>query len=281
MADLDTYMLQLKVGGNDADNSEVVATLGTNSSRVADGQVVGVIAADVAGSVENGFYFKMTSTTNEGNTVINYSYRFTLINMNGTTPSIALDGANAAQGSDDVPSSQYNVITGPAVATGPSAAITTTATATATATATSTDSDDEDDSDSLSLGARIGIGAGVILALVGAVSIVAWAFMLYRYKKKKKREHEQAENTLEGGYPPKDTPRAVSQYGKAELPGHSKASSQDTIPMSPMGLAHEAPEDTRPVEAARASIYELDSGWDGWEAGNGRKSEAYDPTSVI
>lgn len=131
----------------------------------------------------------------------------------------------------------------------------------------------------MSLGAKIGIGAGVILALVGALSIFGWSFMLYRHRKKRKQERA---NTFDSDYPYKG-PRVVSQFGKAELPGHSAASSQATIPteLSPIGARYEAHGDARPVEAARASIYELDSGWDGWEAGNGRKSKSYDPTSVI
>ncbi|KAM3422333.1 hypothetical protein BST61_g2692 [Cercospora zeina] len=281
MAALDTYELQLLVGGNEPSNSEVIATIGTPGSQVSTGQVQGTIGPDIAQSFQNAFYLRMTSNTTDGNTVINYSDRFTLINMKGTTDSVYLDGANAVRGADNVPAAQYNVIAQPTSTSTASttATVSSTATATATAPQTSTPSDSDEGS---GVGMLIGIVIGGFLALVGVVSLFGWAFMLYRHKQRKRKE-QQGINELHNNN--LDRPRGVSQFGKVELPTRNSLATPQSAystELSPIGAKHELEaDDGKPVEAARASIYELDSGWDGWEAMSGRKSKAWDPTDVV
>ncbi|KAF2214542.1 hypothetical protein CERZMDRAFT_83216 [Cercospora zeae-maydis SCOH1-5] len=279
MAALSTFELQLMVGGNEPSNSEVIATIGTPGSLVSTGQVQGTIGPNIAQSFENAFYFRMTSNTTDGNTVINYSDRFTLINMNGTTDSVYLDGANAVRGTDNVPAAQYNVVAQP-TSTSTGASATTTVSSTATLTATETSEPTESD-EGPGTGMLIGIVIGGFLALVGAVSLFVWAFMLYKHKKRKGKEQQRLNehnNDL-------DRPRSVSQFGKVELPARNSLATPQSAystELSPIGVKHELEgDDGKPVEAARASIYELDSGWDGWEAMSGRKSKAWDPTDVV
>lgn len=66
MSQLNTYMLQLLVGGNTADDSQVLQTIRPADDSVATGGVEDEIPADVAQSIENGFYWMMTSNTTVG-----------------------------------------------------------------------------------------------------------------------------------------------------------------------------------------------------------------------
>ncbi|EME87080.1 uncharacterized protein MYCFIDRAFT_210684 [Pseudocercospora fijiensis CIRAD86] len=275
MAQLTTYVLELLVGGNLPSNSKVIATLGGGHGKIQDGSVEDQIVADVAQSIENGFYFRMTSNTSSGNQVINYSNRFTLINLNGTTDSRYLDGANAVAGMDDVPSSQYNQIARPSTTSGSpsSASPTSIATTTTTATATSQPSSDDD----LTTGVKVGIGVGACLALIGVISLFGWAYVFWRHKKRK--QQHQAQHPLNSA--------RVSKYSagaflgnKVELPTEHAESSRSRLELSPTDERYEVHGSNKPAEAARASIYELEGDWSGWEAGNGRKSKAYDPTAM-
>ncbi|KAF7186621.1 hypothetical protein HII31_12030 [Pseudocercospora fuligena] len=277
MAQLTTYVLELLVGGNLPSNSKVIATLGGGDGKIQDGSVEDNIAADVAQSIENGFYFRMTSNTSSGNQVINYSNRFTLINLNGTTDSPYLDGANAVAGMNDVPSSQYNQIARPSATSGsPTSSASPTGTATTTTTATATSRPSSDD-DGLTTGVKVGIGVGACLALIGVISLFGWAYVFWRHKKRKQQQHpEHALNSAR-----------VSKYGagvflgnKVELPTDNAESSRSRLELSPTDERYEVHGSTKAVEAARASIYELEGDWSGWEAGNGRKSKAYDPTAM-
>lgn len=289
MAQLTGYMLNLVVGGNDPSNSDVVFALGAAEGQIADGQVEDYIPADIAQSIENGFYFRMESNTTDGNQVINYSNRFTLIRMNGTTEAQYLDGANSARGSSDVPPAQYNVLPQTSQSASASAPASTTLTATATATPTGAPSENSgsDISDPiLPTSAKIGIGIGVLLALIGIASLFIWAYMLYRHRKR--RRQSPPETTTDRSARTSRCAKSPFVDGKAELSAHSAAaSSQSTIArsteLSPISISYEMDGGGgKPTEAARASIYELEGDWSGWEAGTGRKSriKSYDPTAM-
>jgi len=175
MSNLVTGTVVLVVGGIATDDTQVLTTIGNPNVSIADGQVTGNIPANVAQSIQNGFYLMMTSNTTDGNSVINYSNRFTLIEMSGTTDGQVLNGATTQAGSvSNVPAAQYNVIEHP---TPSSAAPTATATATTeTATANSTATSDpfpgDGDGGHLSGPMLAGVIAGSILAAIGAISLV-------------------------------------------------------------------------------------------------------------
>lgn len=277
MTDLMSGTLVLVVGGNSADDSQVLQTIGTANTSIADGQLEGNIAANLAQSIQNGFYLMMTSNTTEGNTVINYSERFTLIDMSGTTNNQVLQGANQAAGSvSNVPAAQYNVIERPSQAsTTPTESATLTNTA-STVTATSTSSSTATSSPSLdgelSGTTLAGVIVGAALACVGAVSIVIWALFFYK-RIKRKNENKKTQDEIRKS--------VFGKWDKAELPARR---SEDGVPMAELSPAQdrcEAPAWEKAVEAPGSEpVFELEGDIALWEAGSGRRSKAYDPTAM-
>ena len=283
MAQLASYTLELIVGGNSLSNSKVLQTIGANG-HVADGSVTDAIAADVAQSIQNGFYLKMTSNTTTGNQVINYSDRFTIVNMKGSVDPQFLQAANAAAGDEsNVPNAQYNVLSQPTSSTSspPSATATVTQTSVSnTATSTPTDTPDDSDSDDgigLSGGVIAGIVTVTVLALIGIISIIVWAAFLYRRVKRKR------ESGASGG------DKDVEEHGmtvfvddKAELPGRPLSTSRSPRELhstsSHPNLRHEVSGDSPPVEIGERepSIYELEASGPFHELAD-RSSKQYTP----
>ncbi|CAK4030807.1 Cell wall synthesis KRE9 [Lecanosticta acicola] len=96
--DLTTYTLQLMVGGNSDSNSLALTTITSTGTFSSGNSVKGTIVAGSAGPTANGFYFKMTSVAKEGGTIENYSDRFSIPSMTGTTPSEYETAAKAVSG---------------------------------------------------------------------------------------------------------------------------------------------------------------------------------------
>ncbi|KAF2163841.1 hypothetical protein M409DRAFT_56956 [Zasmidium cellare ATCC 36951] len=99
--DLSSYTLQLMVGGNSDDDSMPVISIGDAQGDFSTGsKVTGTVPVTQAGSVKNGYFLKIISTAKEGGTVINYSKRFSLTGMTGTTPQKYVTAAAAVSGTD-------------------------------------------------------------------------------------------------------------------------------------------------------------------------------------
>lgn len=100
--DLAGFTLDLMVGGNDpsdAASAVAIASLSTKNTHV-DGQtsLQGTVPANGAGELENGFYLRMISTGKDGGTVTNFSQRFSMTGMTGTTPAGAAAAAKKVTG---------------------------------------------------------------------------------------------------------------------------------------------------------------------------------------
>lgn len=271
MSDLVAYTLELIVGGNSASDSDVLQTIGSANASVALGQVQGNIAPDIASSVENGFYFRMTSNTTDGNQVINYSRRFTLISMKGTTSQVYLDAANAAAGISDVPSAQYNVIE----KLTPTSSASTTASATATVTQTSSASNsDISSSGGESTSTTIGLIVGGIFAVIGLASICIWTRILWR--KRRQRQQKKAEQKE---IKARRRTAALMEF-KAELPvdGHALRSRPSELDLDAERFEVGGREGAIEMQATTA-VFELEGNHTPIsEAGSGRRSKAYEPS---
>ncbi|CZT14713.1 uncharacterized protein RCC_00682 [Ramularia collo-cygni] len=267
MSDLIAYTIELIVGGNSVDNSDVLQTIGSANGSVSEGLVQGEIAAEIAASVENGFYLKMTSNTTDGNQVINYSNRFTLISMKGTTSQIYQDAANAANGVGDVPSAQYNVIE--KVVTPTSAPLSSTSVSvTATLTQVPSPPNEEDGPGSTTL--KVGLIVGGIFALIGAASIIFWMRLLWRRRRQRKLKEQEKQARRRTA--------ALMEF-KAELPGESDYGLRShPSELGPDTERFEAGGRERAIEMqATTAVFELEGNHTPiqHEAGSGRRSKAY------
>ncbi|KAK3678435.1 Cell wall synthesis protein kre9 precursor [Recurvomyces mirabilis] len=109
---LTSYTIQLVIGGNDDSTQTPLITLANAASFSAGSSVTGTVPAGVAGSTTNGYFLKFTSVASEGGTVINYSSRFTMTGMTGTTPAAALTAVQALGGSNAGPPTVNSVNNG-------------------------------------------------------------------------------------------------------------------------------------------------------------------------
>lgn len=280
MADLTTYTLHLMVGGNAPGNSKAIQTIGKEDAPVSDKGVEDDIQADLAESIQNGFYLMMVSNTSQGNQVINYSDRFTLIQMNGTTDTVYLDGANKEAGNvANVPEAQYNFFSQPATTTSStttsatSSPTTTKATSTATSSSSPTNSPDH----GTPLGQTVPIIIGGIFAVIGLVSLIIWAVFFIRRARRKRAERNESIND---SISKSDLGKLAFVDGKAELPAHSPASSRSTLPreLTPTTERYEMHGIDNRAEAPSEMVFEMEGDLGYYEAGSGRKSKAYDPT---
>lgn len=275
MSDLVSYTLELMVGGNTADNSETLQTIGNANASVASGQAEDTIPTNIAQSVENGFYLRMTSNDSSGNQVINYSDRFTLISMNGATDAKYLNGANAAAGVTDVPEAQYNVISPPSsTSSATSATSSTSASASSTATITASSTPTPTPSDApqppVATGLIAGLSIGLLAALIIIVGMAIWALVRWRKRRRQQKQPKVISSP----------PDSTFLGDKAELPASSTINLTSPMELSPTEERYEVEAHDKAVEADGTTefVYELEGDWNGWEAGNGRRSQAYDPT---
>lgn len=281
MADLTTYTLQLMVGGNSPQNSKAIQTIGKEDAPVSGKGVEEDIQADLAESIQNGFYFMMTSNTSQGNQVINYSDRFTLIQMNGTTDAVYLDGANKEAGNvANVPEAQYNVLSQPSSTTAASttsSAISSPTASKATSTATSSPSSTNSPDHGTPLSQTVPIIIGGIFAVIGLVSVIIWAVFFIRRARRKRAERNES---IDDSISKSDRGKLAFVDGKAELPAHSPASSRSTLPreLTPTTERYEMHGIDKRAEAPSEMVFEMEGDLGYYEAGSGRKSKAYDPT---
>lgn len=274
MSQLTGYTLQLIVGGNSVSDSDVLQTIANGS--IADAQVQGNIAANISASVETGFYLKMTANTTDGNQVINYSNRFTLISMTGTTSQVYTDAANAATGIRDVPSAQYNVIEKATPTSSSSSSTRVSATATVTQTPDSGPQDFPENAFGTST--KIGLIVGGIFALVGAVSIFLWTRILWR-KRRQRQEQDRHEKEKQA----RRRTAALMEF-KAELPAESHHGLRSRpSELSPDGECFEAGGREGAIEMqATSAVFELEGNHTPlYEAGSGRRSKAYSFQSSV
>lgn len=92
---LQSYQLFLMVGGNDDSTMLQLTALVPTGQFSTGNSATGTVDAGVAGPTKNGFFLKMISVAAEGGQVINYSDRFTLTGMTGTTAATYADAVPA------------------------------------------------------------------------------------------------------------------------------------------------------------------------------------------
>ncbi|KAI9883297.1 MAG: hypothetical protein M1823_004940 [Watsoniomyces obsoletus] len=102
ISDLTTYRLFLCTGGND--NPIELVTLQHHGKFSKGNKFSGSVKASMGASTpENAYFLKMTSSTTSGETIINFSPRFTLTGMTGTFSQTVLDGLKTVQGTQGPP----------------------------------------------------------------------------------------------------------------------------------------------------------------------------------
>nr|POE65922.1 hypothetical protein CFP56_57612 [Quercus suber] len=204
LQDLTQYTLDLMVGGNGAGQMLPLTTFvsqGTFGAAGKDGQARGTIPAGIASEVDNGFFFRMTSTVATGGIVVNYSHRFSIANLTGKTPVQYREAAAALQGSTDGPDTIGNGIvvsltSSSASSTPSSTTLSGSSVATATTTSTpitsttpqttstsvSTSTPASTSAAALSLGAKTGIIVA-IAAFFLLTSGIALFFLIRRHRR--------------------------------------------------------------------------------------------------
>ncbi|KAH9834377.1 beta-1,6-glucan boisynthesis protein-like protein [Teratosphaeria destructans] len=104
--DLTGFTLSLMVGGNDDGHMLALTTFESQGTFTNGNHASGTIPSGIAGVVDNGFFFRIVSTASSGGTVINYSPRFNLTGLTGTTPPTYRQAAEDLNGSTEGPSSR-------------------------------------------------------------------------------------------------------------------------------------------------------------------------------
>ncbi|KAK4960127.1 Cell wall synthesis protein kre9 precursor [Elasticomyces elasticus] len=118
---LTSYTIQLVVGGNEATSQTPLITCANAALFSAGSSASCVVPAGVAGPTVNGFFLQFTSVASEGGTVINYSNRFTITGMTGTTGAAQAQAVTALGGATAGPPTQNNVNNGQAAGGGAAA----------------------------------------------------------------------------------------------------------------------------------------------------------------
>jgi hypothetical protein len=263
MSDMVDYTLSLIIGGNSNTNSQVLQTIGAANGPVSAGSIEDDISADISASSQNGFYLKMVANTTTGSSIVNYSSRFTLIGLNGTTDEVYLSAARAANGANDVPAA-YSIVL-PTTTTAPSSS----ATSTPSRRPSRPASGDDNDGDSKAI--NVGLIIGGIFAIIGAVSIVAWILFFIRRRKRSKAAKLVAKEASA-----KRRTQILLDF-KAELPANHemRRSRVTTGELSPESERYEADggDSAFEMQAQRNTIYhELEGSAVELEAGSGRRS---------
>ncbi|KAK3691206.1 Cell wall synthesis protein kre9 precursor [Vermiconidia calcicola] len=205
IVDLTVYTLVLLVGGNnDGNDTLTIATFQTEGDFSSGNNASGTIPAGIAGPVENGFFFKIMSASSAGESVINYSNRFSITGLSGYTPPEYREAVEALGGSmygpgnagdNAVTSSVINAPT--STATGP-ARVTVTEHPTASGGTGDGPSHGggggagEKDGSAMSTGALAGIAVAGVLVGLAATAFALWVF-LRRRKRRQQHGKEQGE----------------------------------------------------------------------------------------
>ncbi|KJX93204.1 hypothetical protein TI39_contig4366g00002 [Zymoseptoria brevis] len=268
MSDLVSYTLTLLIGGNSDTTSQTIRTIGEPNSPVSDGKAVADIPANVSASSQNGFYLKMVANTTSGSEIVNYSNRFTLIGLNGTTDEIYLAAAQAANGANDVPAA-YSIVS--PTTTSSSSSATSTPTSTAPASPPPPPTSDRDPEKG-STGVNVGLVIGGIFAIIGFISIIIWILLFIR----RRRSRKSAKNLSAKEASANRRTQILLDY-KAELSADNEMRrSQTAEELSPDAEMFEMEgQRQRAVEmqAKRDTVrYELQGSVVELEAGSGRSS---------
>lgn len=215
------------------------------------------------------------SNTSTGNQTINYSNRFTLIDLNGTTDAEYVQGAASSVGDSNVPSAQFNSFAPPP----PPPTTTASSQPTSTAPISPENSGGADDGGasrfSISGGALVGLTVGTICAVILFLLLGILGFFWWRGRRLRQRQAEQKKSLDE-------PPEAGAWPDKVELAAQSPPGTRGIAPIAE--LSHEqsaVSEAMSPVPAVEADSevrYELEGDWTGWEAAARRSRVAsYDP----
>ena len=123
LSTLSSYTLDVMVGGNDAATMAAVASIDATGLFTTGNTASGVVPATAAGLSANGFFLRMISTSSEGGTVTNYSDRFSISGMTGTTPAAEAAAVVALNGATAGPATVNNIANNAAPAAGTTAVV--------------------------------------------------------------------------------------------------------------------------------------------------------------
>ena len=108
LSTLSTYTLSLMIGGNDAATMSALTDIAAGAFTTGS-TASATIPPTLAGSTANGYFLRMISTSTEGGNVINYSNRFTITGMTGTTPAAGVAAVTALNGATAGPATVNSV----------------------------------------------------------------------------------------------------------------------------------------------------------------------------
>jgi len=225
LLDLTQYTLSLVVGGND--KMLPIATFESGGKFTDGNSATGTIPAGIAGSVKNGFFFKIESASVFGGTVVNYSPRFSIDGLTGSTLSEYRIAAEQLNGSTEGPGMGSNSTSPATTSSATSSASEQSSTAGPSASSIPTERPSEADTSSSGLSIGMQAGIGVASAAIGGliVGLITW-FVLRR----KGRKRDQQSRTSR-----------VYMDGKAEMSGEtlkkkdSTSTTSISCEMSPHG----------------------------------------------
>jgi hypothetical protein len=208
--DLTAFTLDLMTGGNSDADMLSLTTFESQGSFSTGNEATGTIPSGIAGSATNGFFFRIVSTVAEGGTVINYSSRFTITGLTGSTPfqyrQAAESFGNTTTGPDTVDDIANSTSTATSTARSSSATVfssstligstSTTVVATkgsaeATSTAASTSFSSPSTSSNLSTAAQVGIAVACTIA---GVAFIASIIALILARKRRRTQANAPEN---------------------------------------------------------------------------------------
>jgi len=279
LADLATYNLYLIVGGNSPGNFQVLMTLNTQpNAPIQDLSLAATIPSNIGQSIQNGFYLQMVSNTTTGNQTINYSNRFTLIELTGTTDSQYVQGAASSVGDSNVPPAQFNNFPLPSTTSPQQPSTSASIGPIATETGVDGDGDGGASRFSISGGALVGLTVGTICAVILFLLLGVLGFFWWRGRRLRQRQAEQ-NKSLDGSAEAGAWPDKVEL--SARLSSQSPPATRGIAPIAELSHEHAVAEAMSPVPAVEADSevrYELEGDWTGWEAAARRSRVAsYDP----
>ena len=196
IVELTQYTLALMAGGNEEDNMLQLVAFASQAYYTLGNSRNDTISDGIAPAMKNGFFFKITSTTDAGKIVINYSDRFSIMGLTGTIAPKYRNAATAAAEMGDTAgpdgtgdSSSLTSATTSSATTEPKSRASNTSKATVTVTSTASRLADisKQGHGGLSPGATAGVAVvAIVVALVG-IAIAIW---LLRRRKVRQRQND-------------------------------------------------------------------------------------------
>lgn len=194
LSEFASYQLFLCAGGNDETTYMLLSTLVASGDFTDGNSALASLSPGLGANVRNAYFLKFVSAIS-GGTVVNFSDRFSLTDMNGTFPSVvnnALQSITGTAGPPDqnnvvsqsvTPSTTNGIVFQSSFSTSSTTrasstsetdtiSVTTSARSSSSATEVSDDTALKSASNPLSTGARAGIGAGIAALVIATIALM-------------------------------------------------------------------------------------------------------------